>query len=141
MLAMISLALAVLAVVVSVGALCSVRYALGLTIKDFLAPRIRKGQLMTDHDAPYNHLDAILGREAADDLRRDIGVPEIRLRGFGTVGFIDSHGVLRTERGQYDPLAGKFTVPDGTVNADAAQRVQSQMADIIDLRKRRAGEQ
>lgn len=50
----------------------------------------------------------------------------------GVVGFIDGQGVLRTARGHYDPLGGRF-VAEANASPDP-------LAKVIDLRKRLGGE-
>lgn len=63
-------------------------------------------------------------------------VPELRIdsMGSGLIGVVDSQGVLRTERGRYDPLAG------GVAPEPFGSPVDGHLADVIDLQKRIAGE-
>ena len=128
MLSVIAIVLASMALTVALGVSWMLRHAVGLSMRDFLTPRIHKGELVIDHEPPewpFNHLDNILGHEAAEKLRDEIApnrpkyAPDVRLSAPGWFGYVDSHGVLRTEEDS--------TIPDGTVQP---------LAKVVELHRR-----
>lgn len=84
MLKVMTIVISGLSLVMSASALYLVWYRLNRQPE----PRVIKGELVIDHSRPQ-----------AGDTR--VRTPD------GLVSFIDSQGVLRTERGRYDPLAGQ----------------------------------
>jgi hypothetical protein len=116
MLAIVALVFAGLALLIAAGTLLLLWFAAkGLVKAVTPEPRIDKGELYFDHPAP----------EAGDTRLR---MPT------GLVSYIDSSGVLRTERGILDPLAGQ-------VRGDQDGSPTGPLAQVIALHKRTAAEQ